>query len=130
MIAVDTNVLVRFITNDDAAQAKRARLLIEAGPVFVAKTVLLELEWVLRGAYGLDRLTILKALRGLLGLPALTAEDEFNVARAVEWFEAGLDFADALHLASSGQQRAFATFDQSMRKRASRAVGGFEFVSP
>lgn len=130
MIAVDTNVLVRFITNDDAAQAKRARLLIEAGPVFVAKTVLLELEWVLRGAYGLDRPTILKAVRGLLGLPALTAEDELNVARAVEWYEAGLDFADALHLASSGQQRAFATFDQSMRKRASRTVGGFKFVSP
>ena len=130
MIAVDTNVLVRFITNDDAAQAKRARLLIEAGPVFVAKTVLLELEWVLRGAYGLDRPTILKAVRGLLGLPALTAEDESNVARAVDWYEAGMDFADALHLASSGQQSAFATFDHSMRKRASKAVGGFEFISP
>ncbi len=67
MIAVDTNVLARFITNDDAAQAKRARRLIEAGPVFVAKTVLLELEWVPRGAYGLDRSTILKAVRCFLG---------------------------------------------------------------
>ena len=66
MIALDTNVLVRFIANDDAVQAKRARLLIEKGPVFVAKTVLLELEWVLRGAYDLDRPTILKALLGLL----------------------------------------------------------------
>ncbi len=130
MTAVDTNVLARFITNDDPAQANRARRLIEAGPVFVAKTVLLELEWVLRGAYGLDRPTILKAIRGLLGLPALTAEDELNVARAVEWFAAGLDFADALHLASAGQQRKFATFDQAMRKRANRAAGGFEFVSP
>lgn len=130
MIAVDTNVLVRFITNDDPAQANRARRLIEAGPVFVAKTVLLELEWVLRGAYGLDRPTILKAVRGLLGLPTVTAEDALNVARAVEWYEAGLEFADALHLASSGHERAFATFDQSLRKRASRAVGGFEFVSP
>ncbi len=130
MTAVDTNVLARFITKDDPAQASRARRLIEEQPVFVAKTVLLELEWVLRGAYGLDRPTILKAVRGLLGLPALTAEDELNVGRAVEWYEAGLDFADALHLACSGQQRTFATFDQSMRKRASKAVDGFEFVSP
>ena len=130
MIAVDTNVLARFITRDDPVQANRARRLIEAGPVFVAKTVLLELEWVLRGAYGMDRPTILKAMRGVLGLPGLTVEDESNVARAIEWYEAGLDFADAFHLASSGRQRAFATFDQSLRKRAGRAVVGFEIVSP
>ena len=54
MIALDTNVLVRLVTGDDAAQAKRAAARIDTGDAFfVSLTVALELEWVLRGAYKL-----------------------------------------------------------------------------
>lgn len=53
MVAVDTNVLVRLLVNDDARQARRARALFEREEIFISPTVLLESEWVLRSAYGL-----------------------------------------------------------------------------
>ena len=52
MIAVDSNVLVRFLVLDDAKQAARAAALIRANEIWVSKTVLLETEWVLRSLYG------------------------------------------------------------------------------
>ena len=55
IIALDTNVVVRFLTNDDAIQARRARRLIEQNEVVIPLTVLLEAEWVLRAAYGFNR---------------------------------------------------------------------------
>jgi predicted nucleic-acid-binding protein len=54
MIALDTNVWVRYVTNDEPDQARRAlAILAEAEEIFVAKTTLLELEWILRAAYEL-----------------------------------------------------------------------------
>jgi len=118
MIAVDTNVVVRFLVADDHAQAIRAEKALSAGPVLIAKTVLLETEWVLRGAYGLAGADIAAGLRKLLGLPGVKAEDMPAVARALGWYESGFDFADALHLASSGGARRFATFDKALARRA------------
>lgn len=118
MISVDTNVLARLIVNDDAGQGKRAASLLRREEVYVAKTVLLELEWVLRGAYRLERATILKALLGVLGLPNVIAEDSARVAAALRDYEAGLDFADALHIASSIDAERFVTFDVKLCKRA------------
>ena len=82
MIALDTNVVVRFLVNDEAAQARRARALIEANSVFVPVTVLLETEWVLRGGYRLPRADVVRLLRALLGLPDLSTEDPQRIARA------------------------------------------------
>lgn len=118
MIAVDTNVLARLIVNDDPAQGRRAAALVRREEVFIAKTVLLELEWVLRGAYRIDRPIILKALLGVLGLPNVTAEDGARVASALRDYEAGLDFADALHLSSCIEADRFVTFDEKLCKRA------------
>ncbi|MBS3916197.1 MAG: type II toxin-antitoxin system VapC family toxin [Sulfuritalea sp.] len=118
MISVDTNVLARLIVNDDAAQGKRAATLLRREEVFIAKTVLLELEWVLRGAYKIERATILKALLGVLGLPNVIAEDSARIAAALRDYEAGLDFADALHLSSSIEANRFVTFDEKLCKRA------------
>lgn len=120
MIAIDTNVLVRLVTSDDAAQARRAARLFEKQDVFIVKTVLLESEWVLRYAYGLDRERIAGALRGVLGLPRVAVEDSTAVAIALDHFEAGLDFADALHRASSRHLERFVTFDQRLIKRAAK----------
>ncbi len=61
MRAVDTNVLVRFFVADDPGQFRRARKVMEAGAVFIPKTVLLETEWVLRHAYGFTAADILRA---------------------------------------------------------------------
>lgn len=118
MISVDTNVLARLIVNDDAAQGKRAAALLHREEIFIAKTVLLELEWVLRGAYKIERATILKALLGVLGLPNVIAEDSARIAAALRDYEAGLDFADALHLSSSIEADRFVTFDEKLCKRA------------
>ena len=51
MIAIDANVVVRLLVDDDHGQFRRARRLLAASPVFVANTVLLECEWVLRSVY-------------------------------------------------------------------------------
>lgn len=118
MLAIDTNVIVRLLVNDDADQAARARQVIEGGDIFVATTVLLETEWVLRSAYGLASAIIARQLRSFAGLPGIRVEDPPRLARALDWAEAGLDFADALHLAGAGGCEAFVTFDQRLTKAA------------
>ena len=120
MISLDTNVLVRFFTNDERRQAKRARALIEGNDVFVAATVLLESEWVLRAAYGFTADQILDAFRKVLGLARVQVEAADKVEKAFSWYAAGLDFADALHVAFSGSAERFATFDEKLVRRAKK----------
>ena len=118
MITLDTNVWVRYLTNDDESQAHRAlKLLEQSDAVFLPKTVLLELEWVLRAAYGIKPDGIHKSLLQILGLPMVLAESVGQVAAALDSYAQGYDFADALHIASSDATDAFYTFDeQFMRK--------------
>ena len=59
MIAVDTNLLVRILTNDDPIQARRALKILKNDEIFIPKTVLLETEWVLRHAYEIGRSNII-----------------------------------------------------------------------
>jgi predicted nucleic-acid-binding protein len=120
MLAVDTKVVVRYLARDDSAQTARATRLMRSERILLLKTVLLESEWVLRFLYGFDRNTIMGTLRALAGLPSLQVEDEADVAQALEWFAAGMDFADALHLASSRAADGFATFDRKLAARARR----------
>ncbi|MGH6920490.1 MAG: type II toxin-antitoxin system VapC family toxin [Geminicoccaceae bacterium] len=129
MIALDTNVLVRYLTRDEPEEAARARSLIERGPVFVAKTVMLETEWVLRSAYRFRPAAIAASFTAFLGLPGVTVEDASAVGRALAWYAQGLDFADALHAASCAQADAFATFDRRLRRRAELA-GMMPVIAP
>jgi predicted nucleic-acid-binding protein len=118
MIAVDTNVLVRVITNDNTDQARLAmRLLSRQNSVFVSKTVVLEVEWVLRSAYKIASPFILKALVEFLDRSNVEVEDETAVRSAFDWFRQGMDFADALHLASASGERDFFTFDNAMLRK-------------
>jgi predicted nucleic-acid-binding protein len=121
MMALDTNVIVRFLTRDEPEEAARAKALIERGPTFVAKTVMLETEWVLRSAYQFGPSAIRASLTAFLGLPGVTVEDEPAVTRALAWYAEGLDFADALYVASSDEAEAFATFDRTLRRKAELA---------
>lgn len=123
MRAVDTNVVVRFLVGDDPKQTEKARQVIGREPVFVPRTVVLEVEWVLRGVYGMAVERVIPALRALAGLPGVTFEDAAMVAKAMEWAEAGLDFADALHLAAAGKCKEFVTFDKRFANIASRQGG-------
>ncbi len=117
MLAVDTNIVVRYLTTDDPVQAKRARNLVDSNPVFLPSTVVLESEWVLR-SYRLTRPQVLAQLRHFLSLPTVTVENPLRVAKALAWAEAGMDFADALHLAAAENCAAFITFDRPLVKAA------------
>ena len=122
MRALDTNVLARFFVDDaDDAQAIKQRPAAVAAlseRSFVSVTVLLELEWVLRGFYELPLRDISRVLRALAGIEHVTLEDRDAVLAAVDAFDKGLDFADALHLARSSRASGFATFDRRLATRA------------
>lgn len=119
MVAVDTNVLVRYVTNDDAEQARKAvGVLAGADGILVTHTVLLELEWVLRAAYDLPPETINRSLLQVLGLVNVQIEKAEQIAQALAWYEGGMDFADALHLALATGVDRFLTFDQRFVKAA------------
>jgi predicted nucleic-acid-binding protein len=120
MLAVDTNLIVRLLTRDDADQARRAAALFSGEQIVISKTVLLETEWVLRFSYELPRNTILLALRNVAGLPNVHLEREDEIAAALDGLEQGLDFADALHLAGSRCAGRFATFDKKLVNRAEK----------
>jgi predicted nucleic-acid-binding protein len=118
MIAVDTNIIVRIMAADDHRQAKRAVALLEKNEIYISRTVLLETEWVLRHAYSIDATTIISGFHKLLGLPLVVMEDSWAAFQALKWYEEGLDFADALHLASSPKAARFASFDKSLIKKS------------
>ncbi len=112
MLAVDTNVIVRYLTGDDAEQFAKASALIRDEDVYICTTVLLETEWVLRRGYRFSRERVVAALAAFAGLPRVTLEDPTAAARALDWMRSGLDFADALHLAKAEGCEAFVSFDQ------------------
>jgi predicted nucleic-acid-binding protein len=123
MQAVDTNIIVRYLTGDDPAQSDKARRLIGHEPVFVPRTVLLEVEWVMRGVYEMPSERIIPALRALAGLPGVSVEDPALVAKAMDWADGGMDFADALHLAASSGCESLLTFDKRFARAATRLAG-------
>lgn len=116
--AVDTNIVVRFLTHDDPDQFKLADAVFNNTIAFIPDTVWLETEWVLRFAYDFDAQSIIKAFRGLLGLPQVRVRDANRLLKAIEWNAAGLDFADALHLACAQRFEKMVTFDKTFAKRS------------
>lgn len=126
---LDTNVLARYYVDDDAdakgaAQREAARRLIESGrPLAVSRTVLLELEWVLRGYYGFARTEVAQVFAHLMAQPAIHVEDRASVQRAMAVHASGLDFADALHHASYAECADMATFDDRGLARRARKLG-------
>lgn len=126
MIAVDTNLVIRYMTGDQPEQAARARRIIDENPVFVAVTVVMEVAWVLRATFHLSRTEIVNALRVFAGMPTVTIEDDGLVAASLELAAGGIDFADALHLLKAQHCDEFATFDRKLLKAA--AAAGYRFV--
>ena len=128
-IGLDTNVLVRYYVGDDTdalteRQRAIARKLIESGRALaIAKTVILELEWVLRGYYGFGASEIGRVFAHLLSQPHIRIEDRAAVEHAVSGHAAGLDFADALHHSSYGACKSVATFDDRRFARRSSRLG-------
>jgi predicted nucleic-acid-binding protein len=129
MMGLDTNVLARYYIRDDGdAQALRqraaARRLMESGqPLMVCKTVLLELEWVMRGYYEFSSRETSQAMNHLLSLPHISIEDRESVVHALSHCDAGLDFADAMHHASYRSCESIASFDEKKFARRARRLG-------
>lgn len=118
MIAIDTNIIVRLLTVDDPEQFKVATAAIRGQELFLCKTVLLESEWVLRFTYRFRREAICAGFEKLLGYQNLQVEDQDAVLRSLFWYSQGMDFADALHLASCANAERFLTFDRSLAQAA------------
>lgn len=128
MIAVDTNILARFYCEDpDDPEAGRQRpvarrVIVESPAVFVPLTVVLELEWVMRGFYEVEPESFCQAIEHLLGMPHVTVERWEAVKDAVDLHRRGLDFADALHWACSGSCEHFVTIDDRKLVRRARPL--------
>ena len=126
MIALDTNVLVRFVVADDPEQAARAKGLVakataEGETLFVSDLVLCELVWVLESAYRFPRGTVVRTLERLLAASVLAFRDSGALARSVEAFSRGKgDLADYVVLAHAREAgcEAVATFDRALLREA------------
>ena len=129
MIALDTNVLARFYCDDpDDPEAGRQRpiarrIVLESPALFVPLTVVLELEWVMRGFYELGPASFCAAIEHLLGMAHVTVERWEAVKDAVDLHRRGLDFADALHWACSRSCKRLVSFDDRRLVRRARRLG-------
>ena len=124
MAALDTNILIRFLVEDDAAQLAAARRLIRkcvnAGEtLFVPVTVSLELEWVLRSSFGFSKSVVIQTLAQLLASIELSFESEGALEVALVLYgQSTVDFSDCLHIALSSRagESPLWTFDRAASK--------------
>lgn len=118
MNAVDTNVLIRWITRDDEAQARQADALL-MHPAFVSLPVLLETAWVLGGRpFLFDRATRAKMLHGIVDTDKITVASEDAVRWAIERFAAGADIADMIHIVAAKGATRFISFEKHLALEA------------
>ncbi len=100
MIGIDTNVLVRYIMQDDAAQAATATRFIErltsANPGYISIVTMAEIGWVLARTYGVPRNEIIETIHGLLTTDIFVVERYACASLAVASARRGAEFADAL----------------------------------
>ncbi|MDR3418234.1 MAG: type II toxin-antitoxin system VapC family toxin [Nevskia sp.] len=124
MRAVDTNILARYYLQDDPEQSRIATAIVQAGALFVPKTVALELAWVLRSVAAQPAHKVTACLAHLAGLAGVTMEDREQIEAALRYSAKGIEFADALHLAASEECSEFLTFDDRRyaRRAASRGL--------
>jgi predicted nucleic acid-binding protein len=122
VIALDTNVIVRYLLGDDETQFAAASKLIEGKETCTAPvTVFLELVWMLESD-DIDREAVVRSLRDFLGLANIKPHQPQVLAKAISSYENGLDFGDALHLALCEHDSYLASFDDKFAKRAKKLL--------
>jgi len=120
MIAVDTNIIVRFLTHDDESQYKKSFSIFNTKDIFIPDTVILETEWVLRYAYKFSPKDICNAFVNLFGLKNVHLSNPSFISQAIDWHLGGLDFSDAMHLSQCQQYDKLYTFDKNFSTRAKK----------
>ncbi len=130
MRGIDTNVLVRYLAQDDAAQSEAVDALVkkavaERRPLHVDDIVLCETVWVLRAAYGRDKASIVNVLEKILETSQFSFDDRDLLTRALADFRDGKgDFAD--YVIGRRNRRAgcdlTVTFDRSLRGSSTFSV--------
>ena len=131
MIGLDTNVLIRFLVNDDEVQGQASRGLLaslsRANPGFISREVAVEVAWVLDQAYGLSQQQVAQALEDLVGSAELEFEAAEDVVGCVNDLRiGGGSFADQMIAAAArrhGVEEVY-TFDT----QAARRIDGFKLV--
>lgn len=125
MIALDTNVLIRYLVRDDEQQAEAAQALLQGltqrRPGFVCREVVLEVVWVLERAYGFERAQIAEVVLGLIATDSLVVETTEDVGRAAfRYWEGGADFSDLMILAAAERVDSYPlyTFDRKLSRLA------------
>lgn len=117
MKAIDTNILARFIMQDDPVQAVLAEKVLTA-PCYISDTVLLETAWLLSSRYRVGRAMLADTLRDILALPTITVSSERLIKWAVDRFAAGADFADMMHIVGARDCDGFVSFEHRLVTRA------------
>lgn len=124
MWAADTNLLVRYYTQDDEKQTRRALAWLQThAPCFVPVTVVQELYWVLENSYEMPPAKVLPVLTHLCNSPAFELESSPAVHQALQAATQGLEFVDALHWALSHACEGMATFDDKGFARKAKKLG-------
>ena len=128
-MALDTNVMVRYLVRDDAAQAEAARSLLEGlsadRPGFICREVIVEVAWVLERAYRFSRTQISDVLVELSATDSLVVEAADDVARAaLQYRQGGPGFADLMILAAAARTEAtpLYTLDRALGKAEGAAL--------
>jgi predicted nucleic acid-binding protein len=128
--AVDTNILVRLLTHDDPEQHESVVAFLASTDCVVQSSVILETEWVLRSVYRYGGTEIGKAFDILLQTEGIEVENAPRLRMALQGLNAGIEFADAFHLAGAQHAGAFATFDAELRRRARKSFTKPAVVKP
>ena len=126
MTSIDTNVIIRYLVGDDAAQAEAARALLDGltpeDPGFICREVVMESAWVLERSYGFARAQVSKALMDLTASDSLLVENPDDVAAAAHLYrQGGVGFSDLMVL--SAAERAGATPLYTFDRRLARMEG-------
>jgi predicted nucleic-acid-binding protein len=130
MIAVDTNIVLRLMVNDDTRMSEIATRLLSGEGIFVARTVLLECHWVLTSCMGCTAIDATARIARIVGHAGLRVEGGERTLAGVAAAVDGLDFEDALHLCGTPENIVFATFDKKLKSRATRMAFPITVVSP
>lgn len=118
MKSIDTNVLARYVMQDDPVQSPIATTFLATQDCLVSDTVLLETAWLLSSRFQVGRHDLVATLRAIIDLPGVTVGDKHMIDWALDRFADGADFADMLHIVGARHSDAFVSFENDLIKLA------------